>query len=352
MDKNAVLSLIMERQFLVKKAGKVEYEKLFRLMQPVQPVYWSCPGEPPVIVHRAGFNDFDYNFGLRAERRIIKGRFQNGAIAYIHADELELYAGAYRRKIQGLSFAEQEIFETIMREGPVTIQVIKEMTGMLVKHITPVLHKLQEAFLVFEDQVDNEWDRGWYVFGKEFPDADLDRLSEAEAVKELIMRFLYLNVFADIDMMKSFYRLPLKLIKEAAGQLEAEGRIVWQEIAGRAGWARTGDIEVINGLEGHNPAKSVFVLQRNDYLVKSNEYWLKDKFHSKEYDVLFYILIDGIFSGAVLGKFRNGPFDIGDIVLELPEDEKIRRKEEIITAVYGVNDPEKSPVMQYCGDPL
>jgi hypothetical protein len=33
-----------------------------------------------------------------------------------------------------------------------TIQQIKEDTGLLVKEITPVLHRLQEAFLVYEDQ--------------------------------------------------------------------------------------------------------------------------------------------------------------------------------------------------------
>ena len=39
---------------------------------------------------------------------------------------------------------------------------------MLVKEITPVLHRLQEAFLVYEDQYDGEWDRSWYRFGGDF----------------------------------------------------------------------------------------------------------------------------------------------------------------------------------------
>lgn len=37
---------------------------------------------------------------------------------------------------------------------------MNEETGMLVKEITPVLHRLQEAFLIYEDQYDGEWDRG------------------------------------------------------------------------------------------------------------------------------------------------------------------------------------------------
>ena len=40
---------------------------------------------------------------------------------------------------------------------------------MLVKEITPVLHRLQEAFLVYEDQYDGEWDRSWYRFEEMFP---------------------------------------------------------------------------------------------------------------------------------------------------------------------------------------
>ena len=47
---------------------------------------------------------------------------------------------------------------------------MKRMTGLLVKQITPALHRLQEAFLVFEDQFDGEWDRGWYLFDEMFPE--------------------------------------------------------------------------------------------------------------------------------------------------------------------------------------
>lgn len=43
---------------------------------------------------------------------------------------------------------------------------------MLVKEITPVLHRLQEAFLVYEDQYDGEWDRSWYRFEEMFPETN------------------------------------------------------------------------------------------------------------------------------------------------------------------------------------
>ena len=34
---------------------------------------------------------------------------------------------------------------------------------MLVKEITPLCKKLQQAFLVYEDQTDCDWERGFYV---------------------------------------------------------------------------------------------------------------------------------------------------------------------------------------------
>ena len=90
----------MERQFLTKEANEDEYIELYRDMQPGLNVYWNGFGQPPVVSFRAAFDDMDFN-----------------------------------------------------RE--------RQMKRELVKEITPVLHRLQEAFLIYEDQYDGEWDRGW-----------------------------------------------------------------------------------------------------------------------------------------------------------------------------------------------
>ncbi len=76
---------------------------------------------------------------------------------------MELFAGLYRRPYKPTEHSEL-LRELIGREGPLNIEAMKRMTGLLVKQITPALHRLQEAFLVFEDQFDGEWDRGWYLF--------------------------------------------------------------------------------------------------------------------------------------------------------------------------------------------
>ena len=46
------------------------------------------------------------------------------------------------------------------------------------------------------------------------------------------------------------------------------------------------------------------------------------------------VLIDGVFSGAAVGHFRNGPYDLNDVVG--PEALEARR-DEILAAVRAVN---------------
>ena len=52
-------------------------------------------------------------------------------------------------------------------------------------------------------------------------------------------------------------------------------------------------------------------------------------------DPLQYLLIDGVFHGAVVGHFRNGPYDLNDVRID--DASLLSRKEEIIAAVHTVN---------------
>ncbi len=110
----------------------------------------------------------------------------------------------------------------LKREGPMNIGLMKELTGRLVKEITPALHKLQEAFLVFEDQADNEWDRAWYLMEGEFPELNLS-LPRGEAVEAAVLRFAYRIVAFDLPMAKSFFRLPVRDLKAAVDGLLSRG---------------------------------------------------------------------------------------------------------------------------------
>lgn len=336
MEQRKIVSLRMERQFFTRKANEAEYRELYRDTQPGQNVYWNGFGQPPVLTFRAEFDDVEFNRRRQAERKLIKGRFAGGNLGWIMPEELELFAGLYRKPLTRPSETQRKLLELIEHAGPLTIQQMKEETGLLVKEITPVLHRLQEAFLIYEDQYDGEWDRGWYSFSEMFPDCNLERYSRREALKKVLPRFAYRHVVFDTAMVKSFYQLPEKESKAAVSELVAEGVLVEDE----GGFLLKSDMEL---LEHYTPVplRFVYAMHRNDFLAKSNEHILKEKFKSLyeslpyDHEPLQYLLIDGEFHGASVGHFRNGPYDLNDIVCDLPEAES--RKEEIIAAVREVN---------------
>ncbi len=336
MEQEKIVSLRMERQFFTRRADEAEYIELYRDTQPGQNVYWNGFGEPPVLVFRAAFDDKEFNRARQAERKLIRGRFAGGNLGWIMPSELELFAGLYRKPLTRPTETCRQLLELIEHAGPLTIQQIKEETGLLVKEITPVLHKLQEAFLVYEDQYDGEWDRGWYVFPEMFPECNLERYSRKEALKEILPRFAYRHVLFDTAMARSFYRLPEKEIKVAAAELVAEG--VFAEHEG--GLLLKSDVALLESYVAV-PLHFVYALHQNDFLVKSNEHRLKEKFkplyEKLPYDhaLLHYLLIDGEFHGASVGHVRNGPFDINDIVCDLPGAEA--RKDEMIETVRELN---------------
>ena len=134
-------------------------------------------------------------------------------------EDMELFVALYRKSLAKSTLEQQQILELIQNAGPFNIQQMKEETGMLVKQITPILHRLQEAFLIYEDQYDGEWDRGWYKFEEMFPEVDQDKYTRQEALKIVLQRFAYRLVWFDTAMVKSFYKISEKEIKLAVRPL-------------------------------------------------------------------------------------------------------------------------------------
>lgn len=362
LNYSELIKLRMERQYLSRPVDSSGYDSLFRDMSPVPTIYWCEPGSPPTLPLHTELEDYEYNSFRRSRREILKGRFAGGTIGYVAAEDLELFACLYRKEITSFTSIQRELLELFRQEGPMNIGSLKELTGYLVKEISPALHRLQEAFLVYEDQVDKEWDRGWFLFESEFPEVDLNRYTKLEALKLLIPRVARLLVFFDEELLKSFYRLPGKLIKEAVTELKSEGLIISTTIDGKQGYLLEEDEALIrqednkswqeqdNNQQGYitKSVPSVLMLQRNDFLVRAYAEELKEKFRS-EWDTLYYLLIDGEFHGAVMGKFKFGPHVIEDIVLDLPEKERNDRRNEILEAVYSVFDPVASSAIRYNG---
>ena len=351
MDKEKITALRMERQYLTKKAGETEYNELYRDTQPGQNVYWNGFGDPPSIIYRADFNDVEYNRQRQKERALVKGRFQGGNLGWIESCDLELFAGLSIKPLDKPNSIQTTLLDLLEREGPMNIQTMKELTGLLVKEITPVLHRLQEAFLIYEDQNDGEWDRGWYRFHEMFPEINLEKYSRHDALKIILQRFAYRHVIFDVKMAKSFYKLPEKDIKSAVTSLVEDGILV--ELTGEDnGYILQKDVDLIQTY-AEKPVKSVYAMHRNDFLVKSSENVLKERFKHSYPDTLYYLLIDGEFQGAAVGKFRYTP-EVEDVILDLSKlskEESAARKDEILTAVH-VLCGENNQIKRYKGEVL
>lgn len=345
-----ITQLRLARQCLARPAELEEYDALFRAMSPVPCVYWSEPGSPPSLPLHADFDDAAYNALRRSQRQILKGRFAAGNIGYVDARDLELFACLYRKPLRPES-VQAELLELIGQEGPLNIGLMKEMTGLLVKQITPALHKLQAAFLLFEDQADSAGDRAWYLFGEEFSGVDLQRYPPEEALCRILPRFARLCVLFDTAMAKAFYRLPERLIAAAFARLEAAGTLVRAETEeGQAGYVLAEDLAILRGELPACPAPPrILLLQQNDFLVKSLSPSLAGRF-SSDWKTLYYLLLDGEIVGALTGRFTFGEPELEDVAVELPARGRQAWRAAILSAV--AQKFPASTLRRYCGEAL
>ncbi|WP_203457120.1 hypothetical protein [Paenibacillus tepidiphilus] len=341
-----VISLRMKRQMLLHPADTAEYGELYRDLSPGLNEYWCGFGNPPSLSFRASFDDMQYNRERLLARELVKGRFQGGNLGWIEREDLELFAGLYRKPMDSLNEVQARLLTLITDNGPINIQTMKEITGMLVKEITPVLHRFQEAFLVAEDQYNGEWDRGWVLFAQMYPELSVSRYTRHEALTIVLKRFAYRLPLFDLDMAKSYYKLPVKELKAAVAELVGTGELVDTG----AGYILSGDEAELSAQGEPEQVRGVLALHRNDFLVKTHEHVLKALYKHEQYDILYYLLIDGEFKGALMGHFKNGPYILDDVVLKLPEGEAAERQDEIIDAIYRVNSREHSPLKRFLGE--
>ena len=343
-----LLALRMQRQHLLSPVNEEGYDDLYRDLQPGMNLYWHGFGQPPECTFRAAFDDVEYNCQRQARRDLVKGRFSGGNLGWIVPDDLPLFAAMYAKPIVLMDDVQSTIMTLIERMGPLNIQQIKEETGYLVKVITPALHRLQEAFLLYEDQYDGAWDRAWYKFEEMFPETNLKQYSRAEALDNILQRFAYRTVWFDTKMARSFYRLPEKEIKLACARLMEKGVF----IAANGGFMLAADQESLENVSSGMPA--VMAFHRNDFLVRAFEHELKLKFKPLydalpyDHDPLYYVMVDGEFRAVSVGHFRYGPYEIHDIVCDSPD--MWAQKEEICTAVLKENPG--SVIQRFMGQPL
>jgi hypothetical protein len=320
------------------------YIELFRLLQPVSPIAYTRPGSPPSLTPRTQFDDGAEADRLRAQRCIVKGRFLGGSIGYVLAKDLALYAITFQRPLLWLSEIQETVLEAVQFTGPLTPRQIKEETGLLNKQIMPALHRLQKAFLVYEDQTDDDWERGWYDFATEWPEVKLVEERRHTTTAQVLLRFLEGHVFATFEQLKDWSQLSARFLTRVVQEMEQANLIAPQTVEGLGeGWLRAEDVS----LSGGEITPSVFMLHQADILVRSHASELKRRFGGLE--VLQYLLIDGKFQGAVVGHWRIGPHDVDDIVVMLPAGERAKRREEIIEVVAQWYHPPHHQILRYSG---
>jgi hypothetical protein len=237
------------------------------------------------------------------------------------------------------------VLSAVRTTGPLTPRQIKDETGLLNKQIMPALHQLQEAFVVFEDQLDSDWDRGWSSFASEWPDVVVSEAARDGATRRVLRRFLAAHVFATFEQVRDWSRWPVRRLRSALAELEAAAVIEACQVDGLGdGWAPADDASLPSVADA---GPSVFMLHKADFLCRSHTSELKRAFGDLE--VLQWLLIDGRFRGAVLGHWRIGPHDADDIVVDLPHRDRAQRRDEIVAAVAQQYHAPRSHILKYDG---
>ena len=321
--------------------------ELIRALQPLSTGPQARPGSPPRLLHRTRFNDETALDRLRQERVLVKGRFRAGGVGYVLAEDLALYANAFQKPLERPNDTQAEVLDVVQRAGPITPKQIKAETGLLNKRIMPALHRLQTAFLVYEDQLDDDWDRPWYDFETEWPRVKLDPARREADLAEVLLRFLHAHVFATQEQIRDWTQLPVRTLQSLLSELEQAGQILVRKVDGLGeGFCRGGDDRLLD----RSLPESLFVLHKGDFLVRARESELNRRFGAR--DILQFLLIDGDFVGAVRGHWGFKPFDVTDVALELPRAMRERRREEILAAVVAAYPPPRHQVLRYAGKRL
>ena len=346
MDKNDILNTRLSRHCLVTQLSDENvYLDLFRRLQPVSTIYNTIPGAPPSLGPRTTFDDKKLTDRLRGSRTLIKGRFLGGGIGYVLAEDLHIYANAFRKPLTGFNERQRLVLDALDSCGPLAPRLIKEETGLLNKEIMPALHRMQTGFLVFEDQSDSDWERPWSLFEEEWPEVILAEDQRITASIEVLTRFLRANVFATFEQIKDWSRFSVSLLKTLMTQMQDDGLVSCLVVEGLGeGYILAED----QSLPAVDERPSAFMLHKSDPLVKAHASELKRLFGRRE--TLQYLLLDGELKGAVLGHWRIGPHDVDDISVLLPSRECKRRREEILSAVSQVYSPPRSRILKYCSE--
>lgn len=330
--------------------SEAEYDELFKRLQPVSPEYFTEPGQPPSLRYRAAFDDIEYNRLLRQNQEIVKARFQGGTLAYVTRDEMEIYASAFCKPISRLDYTETELYTVLNQIGPMDKKQLMEELDLKGPVVTKILQKFQKAFMVYELQPDKFGEQVWQTFECEWPDFKIERVSEIEAQKYVISRFISNMVVVDLAMVMDWTRFSRKQTEKIMGELLGEGLLEIMDHGSELYYFFKHDNKIVMNQSMVKMPDSVFLVHKADYIYKAYESKLKNEYGGSE--ILQYLLINGDFKGAVEGHWRIGPHNIENVILKVSDSEAKRRKDEIISVVEKYYHLPFSRILKYNGQDI
>ncbi len=320
------------RQFLTpstRGSSDSDYLEILRALAPMRPPSYEFPGTPVGLYdrHNASDGSSEKTVGERVRREglVVKSRFQHGNVAYVPTDEMPLFIGAFK-KSKGLSWDDSAVLETLQREGPLQKKDLGEMSGVKGKILTAALQNLQANFLVFEQQLETEWDNPWCAIETEHPEWLESVPEQFEARLEVIKRFTHAHVFSSAQEVKDWSGFTSKDVIVLLEELLKHGYL---EKAVVEGW---GEHYLVTDFEDVPLEPHVAILDPGDPLSTAQVSYLKADY--PKMPVLKYVLLDGEICGLVEGRWGIKAFDVTDVhvplhardgALRLEIIEKIRR---------------------------
>lgn len=295
----------------------------------------------------AGLDDEIVADELRSRRQLVKGRFHGGTVGYVCADELALYAAAYRRPLVRLDARQETVIRALTYAGPLSPRQLRAETSLAHRPLMAAVHRLERAFMVCEDQTDSAWDRPLHLVEREFPDLWQQAPAPAVAAEEVLARLLDVQVFATTAQLAAGSGLGKRIVASTVDAMARAERLeaVTMEGERHRGWRLAGEEPAAPG--GAVGSGIVRVLHLRDPLVRPRLDELAQRFEGRE--VLQYLLIGDDIKGAACGHWRIRAHDVEDVVIS---DDVGRWREEVIEAVRRRYPPPDQHVLACNSEPL
>lgn len=119
----------------------------------------------------------------------------------------------------------EDILFLIKRSGGISKEQLKDELDYPNGEISKALISLQEAFLVYEDQIDTDWDTGWFNFETEWFELKHEVNQHVHHLSMVLLNYLDAMVFATFTQIKDWSELSVKELKQALEKLVNDGEI-------------------------------------------------------------------------------------------------------------------------------